>query len=281
MQRRGVMVEFKPAPNARAARIKIGGIMGNQEQRSIQQLRPILRAEYHVVRVVCLLTPEQRKQIARDAEHALKEVAQQYVQGMHRPMTLEERAGLDPHKLIQNVLARSIKDHLPAEQAARYQAELVRRADDRKRLCVRNLVARLDKELLLSTEQRDRLEESLFSHFDFTWGQSLETFANEYGFVPPIPDACVVPYLNDPQKKVWSNIPKQQVFWGGFGMVVGIGPNAPIEDEELREARLAEGNQDANENPRAPAARFHMMIEQIKAAEARAPAKIEKPQAKP
>jgi hypothetical protein len=212
-----------------------------QIQQFTQQFRPILRAEYHVLRIACALTPEQRKVIARAAEQVLHDAARKYGEAMHRPMTPAQRAALDSRRLIQEGLVAAVTAQLPPEQAARYQAQLARRNAGRNQLTVRNLVARLDRDLILSPEQRNQLIQSLSSHWDDSWGQSPETFLYDNNLLPSIPDQYVVPYLSETQKRIWRSTQKIQGFFGrvvmfGGGMVM---ENDPVEDEELKEARLA------------------------------------------
>jgi hypothetical protein len=241
-----VEVQQKAAVAKRAAGVAKGGavrFMGavdldGQIQQFVVQFRPILGAEYHVVRVVCQLTLEERKTIAREAERALKDVARKYAEGMRRPMNMNDRAALEPRKMIQDGLLHTAKAHLQAAQVARYEEELSRRRAGRKQLAVRNLVARLDRDMVLTALQRDQIARSLSSHWDDSWGQSLEMFMHDYNFFPPIPDQHVAPFLKDPQKKIWRSTQRSQVFFGGFGMIGGVMAEDPLEDDDLREARL-------------------------------------------
>ncbi len=245
----------RPAPvaaNAAAVQmVRMGVALGNngQAQQFMQQFRPILRSEFHIVRVVCRPTPEQRQQIARAGEKAMRDAAVKYVDMMQRPMTAAQRAALDPRKQIREGLAKAVKAELSAELAARLRDEMVRRDASRKQLAVRNLVARLDHDLVLSPDQRDKVAESLRSHWDDSWGQSLEMFMYDYQFLPPIPDQHVAPFLNDSQKKVWRGTQKIQTFWGGFGMVGGVMAEDPLEDEELRVARQEAAKDEPNPGP--------------------------------
>jgi hypothetical protein len=219
-----------------------------QVQQFTQQFRPILRAEYHVVRVACGLKPDQRMGIARAGEQALRDVARKHLETMRRPMTMAQRAALDPRRLIQQGLAAAVKAQLPLEQAARYQDELAKRNALRKQVAVRNLVARLDHDLILSPEQRNRLSESLSSHWDDSWGQSLEMFVYN-SVLPPIPDPYVVPYLSDAQKRIWRSTQKVQGFFGQMAMFGGMIEEDPAEDEELKEARLAASRTEKRTDP--------------------------------
>jgi hypothetical protein len=219
----------------RAAPVAVN--INGQVQQYMQQFRPILRAEYHIVRVVCRLSPEQRKEIARAGEQTMREAAKKYVDLMRRPMTAAQRAALDPRKQIREGLATAVKTRLSPELAAKYQEEITRRDAARKQLAVRNLVARLDRDLVLSPDQRGKVAESLASHWEDSWCQSIEMFMYDNQIVPPIPDQYIAPFLNDAQKKIWRGTQKAQVFYGGFGLMGGIMVDDPLEDEELRLAR--------------------------------------------
>ncbi len=223
---------------ARPMAIRINNQDG-QVQQMMMQVRPILRAEFHVIRVACRPTPEQRKTIARAAEQMLRDATKKYVESMRRPMNVAQRVANDPRKLIEDGMVQALKSQLSAEQVARYEEELTKRAAGRKRLALRNLVARLDHDLVLSPEQRDKLSESLSAHWDDSWGQSLEMFMYDNNALPPISDQYVTPILNESQKRIWRSTQRYQTFWGGFGVIGGIMDNDPLEDEELREARLA------------------------------------------
>ena len=212
---------------------------GGQVQQMMMQFRPILRAEFHVIRAACNPTPEQRKAIARAAEQTLRDATKKYLEAMQRPMNMNQRAANDPRKYIQDGLLQAIKAQLPPDKVARYQDELTKRAAGRKRLALRNLVARLDHDLVLSPDQREKLGNSLSTHWDESWGQSLEMFLYDNNYFPPIADQYVTPFLNASQNKIWKSTQKFNGFFGGFGMVGGIMDNDPLEDEELREARLA------------------------------------------
>jgi hypothetical protein len=264
-----VVVQKKAAAKAQVAKAVVRMAQVNrfdpdgQLQQMMMQLRPILRAEFHVIRAACNPTAEQRKAIAHSAEQAFRDATRKYVDAMRRPMNVAQRAANDPRRMIEEGLVQGIKAHLSAEQVARYQEELTKRAAGRKRLALRNLVARLDHDLILSPDQRNKLGESLSAHWDDTWGQSLEMFLYDNNYFPPISDQYVSPFLNDSQKKIWRSTQKFQGFFGGFGMVGGIMENDPLEDEELREARLAASKKDVNP-PKAVPPAFEKMKDQMK-----------------
>lgn len=254
-----VKIEVKaagPPPPVRVApMMKLAAPAVNVEaqfQNYLRQFRPILCAEYHIVRVVCRPTPEQRKLIARSAEKTVREAARKYAGMFRRPMNVAQRAALDPRKQIREGLARSLEDHLPAEMAGRYREELARRDASRKQLAIRNIVALLDHDLVLARDQRDKLEASLAAHWDDSWCQSMQMFMFNNRLVPSIPDQYVVPYLNEAQKTIWSGIQKFHGYFGGFEMMGGMVIDDPLEDEELREARLEAARDDPKPAPNPP-----------------------------
>jgi hypothetical protein len=203
------------------------------------QFRPVLWAEFQVVRVICQPSPAQAKKIARHSETAFQSAVKKYADGMRKPMTMEQRTALDPHKLIQEALLQSVLTELSTEQAARYHEELARRGSHRKQVAIRNLVVKLDHELILDSAQRDKLAEALKAHWSDSWSQSLDALVYDYAFIPNIPSDVVVPLLNDTQKKIWKGIPKNNAFFGQFGMGQVANADDPLEDPDLREARLA------------------------------------------
>jgi hypothetical protein len=277
-------VARKPAPRVevqkfekaivRAAPMVINN--AGQEQQYMQQFRPILRAEYHIVRAACRPTPEQRKELARAGEQALRDAAKKYVDLMRRPMTAAQRAALDPRRQIREGLARAVQARLSPELAARFQDEIARRDASRKQLAIRNLVARLDRDLVLSPDQRGKMAESLTSHWDDSWCQSLEMFMHDYQFLPPIPDQYIAPFLNDAQKRIWRSTPKVQSFWGGFGMMGGIMVDDPLEDEELRVARMEAARNDPDPVPNRPGMMMRdVMIKRVVPAQAPVQGKVQ------
>ena len=94
-----------------------------------------------------------------------------------------------------------------------------RRKEDRKLVTIQNLVARLDEELILTGEQRQKLTDSLAKHWQEAWEQSLEMFQYNTNGIPNVPDQNVIPFLNKTQISVWHGIQRNNAFyWGGFGI---------------------------------------------------------------
>jgi hypothetical protein len=222
-----------PAPPA-------GAQLDAQVQQFLQQFRPLFRAEYYFISRVCDLAPDQRKQVARVGEQAVHDAAKTFAELQQKMMQGGWQQGTqypEPQKVLEDVLCTSLTGLLSPAQRARYQEEIDKRVANRKQVALDNLVAKLDSDLVLTAAQRDKISESLKSHWNDSWSQSMQMLMNIEHFFPNIPDNLIVPFLTDNQKKSWQRIPRNQNVFFGFhfgGMEV---ENDPLDDAELIEAR--------------------------------------------
>ena len=196
------------------------------EQQFLQQFRQLSKTELSFVRAICQPNAEQSKKIKVASDAGLKTAVKKFAE-VQKKMQQGMRAGEepqwpDPRKLMSDALLKSVKETLSADQAKRYVAELEKRAAARKRAALLNLVAKLDKDLVLTADQRGKLTEALDSNWKDAWGQQLEVFMYGDTYMPVLPDAHVLPVLTEKQKQIWNGIPKQhnQIWgWAGFGFV--------------------------------------------------------------
>jgi hypothetical protein len=81
---------------------------------------------------------------------------------------------------------------------------------------VLNLVVKLDDQLILTTEQREKLTQTLSSEYQDSLGQWQTMLMHNVEMVPQIPDNLIVPLLDDRQKAVWRGASKMgpQVIFG-------------------------------------------------------------------
>jgi len=68
----------------------------------------------------------------------------------------------------------------------------------------------------LTAEQRARLVQSLTAAYQPVWDQWSQMLVFNVQCLPGISDESIVPLLNEKQKRVWQETPKQaaQMFWG-------------------------------------------------------------------
>jgi hypothetical protein len=129
--------------------------------------------------------------------------------------------------MVASRFVKLVSTHVSPEKAAAYQKELDLRDAARRRVARLNLVAAVDKRLLLSAEQRDKLDELLEKNWQSSWNQ-LQILMQDGQYFPPMPDEKILPLLTESQKSVWRAIQKGNVFWGfELNMFQGI----EIEDE--------------------------------------------------
>jgi hypothetical protein len=208
-----------------------------------EQFRPYLRVEYHFLRTVCALTPEQRTRIARAAEREYKDRVAHYLEMQRSPQL--RRAGEaprvlpDPRKLIQEGLARAAEALLTNDQAARYRDELAQRADARKQAAIQSILVRLDEDLLLSPRQRMELAENLNASWREDWFPTEFMLMTADRYLYRIPRHHIVTLLNEDQKTLWELNSQNQLVTGILQGVPSIPADFP-EDQELTEARKAE-----------------------------------------
>src|SRR5262249_6107601 len=151
---KAVKVEVKAIP---AQAVGEDAFLLQVEQQYAAQFRQLKRSELHFMRVVTEPTKTQYETIAAEAEPAMKAAVRAFAQSM-RGIARDQK---DPHAPLTEAIAKSVRAHLSPEQATRYQKELDLRVAARKRLVVNNLVAMIDRILILRPDQRDKLGEIL------------------------------------------------------------------------------------------------------------------------
>jgi len=238
----------------RAFAVQLGAVPNDQVQQFVQQFRPMVRTEYYFIRNVCDLTKDQRKEVAREGEHAVLAAARRFAEEQQKMMRGGWRPGTeqpDPHRLLEEVLTKTVPPLLTSAQAVRYKEELEKRAASRKQAALDNLVAKLDQDLVLDSDQREKISSSLSSHWNDAWCQSLQMLMNIENFFPNVPDNLIVPFLTEHQRSSWQRIPKNQNVFFGFAFN-GMAENDPLDDPELAEARReAEAAAEAKANAKA------------------------------
>jgi hypothetical protein len=202
-----------------------GAIVQQFEQQWGPQFRQLYRTELHFMRLVCQPTKQQYAKIAADAEPALKATMRKFAVNMR---TGGEAP--DPRTPIADALANSVRATLSPDQTARYRDELDQRSAARKRMVVLNLVAKVDKVLVLTREQRVTLSEILADNWSDSWNQT-QMLGSQY--FPQMPDDKMTPVLTETQKTVWRGLPYRNIRWGfNLGMMQAIELEEEVWDED-------------------------------------------------
>jgi hypothetical protein len=241
----GKKVEVKRRDAVKAVRIRPAlvapaAVLDAQAAQFAQQFRPLARGEYYFIKNVCEPTGEQRKQLAEVSEQATRGAARKFVEVQQKMMRGGWTPGMtypDPRKLVEDEVIKSI-GFLSKTQLERYQRERDLRAASRKEVFIDNLVAKLDADLVLTPQQREKLARSLAANWNDSWGQSLETLSNLDNFFPNVADQVITPLLTEKQKAVWRRVPRNQNVFSVFAGMAMWDPD-PLDDPELVEARKA------------------------------------------
>jgi hypothetical protein len=234
------------APQVVAAR-RVANVE-NLVQRNIRQGRASVRAELIFVRKVCAVDTEQLRRINQDAERALKDAATKWAENQQLPRGADAAARLaiarkaqsaDGIKALQEELALVMKKNLTPEQFSRYEAEIEKRNESRRRAALHYLIDALDRDLFLSDQQRVKLTDALVSNWDDSWCTSLEYVLYGNQFYPLGTDPYVVPILNNAQRRIWQGTQKVGANWG-FGSVMGnlVNDNDALEEELGMERKI-------------------------------------------
>jgi hypothetical protein len=221
-----------------------------QQKEFARRFKSALRAELNFVEKVCEPTDEQMAEIRQVLEKYQTDMVKRY-SDIQKRVARGQRQGVttypDPRKLIRDSLKKTLKTTLDADRWARFDSELEERKADQTRAAIHNVVAKIDRDITLSAEQREKLVEALTAGWNPGWGAQFEMFLQQGGqFAPSLPPKLVTPHLNPIQKKIWSGsqanqqnqqvILRQGVFLGGGmggpGGIMGIALDDLGDDED-------------------------------------------------
>jgi hypothetical protein len=215
----------RPARAARAAQAdrQLEQQIDQQAQQFIRQFAALHHAELFFLTEMCGTDPQIVAKLKENGDARVKAAARAYAATQQRMMRQpNERTGFaDPRGLIQEEIHKELKSLASPEQLATYESQVARRAKARRSAAVRNLVSKLDRDLVLSAEQRAKLLETLLDRWDDSWGRVMQLFIYGDQYFPSVPDELVAPHLNATQMEIWRSIPKhnQSIFFSGLGLM--------------------------------------------------------------
>ncbi|MCI0332198.1 MAG: hypothetical protein L0228_03105 [Planctomycetes bacterium] len=201
------------------------------------QFEPMLKVELSFANRACKLTDDERRTLITKSNAWLTKFIADYAKQGGQPQQHIWFGGgrqqpADPRTSIEEGVAKIVTAELPKEKAAVYADECKKRSEFSQKMAVDNLVVRIDKELVLSPEQREKLTKSLSEHWDKSWAPQLEMFMHGMDIWPNVPDQWIRPHLTAAQQVAWGRLNKQSghMFFGGFGMEGQV-----IDDIDLKE----------------------------------------------
>jgi hypothetical protein len=236
-------VPMVPAPAMVQAEVDANVV--NLMQQFLPQFRQLLKIELALLNRICQPSKEDRKRLQQAGDQSLKEAAKSFAEAQKKMMQGQWRHDSvqpDPRKIIREGLLKAVQQHLSAEQATRYQAELEKRKAHLKHVTIQNLVAKLDENLVLTAEQREKLTESLSRAWREDWERMLSMFMNGNQYLPNVADGAVTAILNETQKQLWRSAPKMEIAnFGGFGWESVAVEDGAVELEVKEERQPAAG----------------------------------------
>jgi hypothetical protein len=195
------------------------------EQQYAGQFRQLYRTELHFMRMVTDLTRPQYEKIAAETEPSMKEAMRTFARSMRSGGTEND----DPRVPMTRAITKSVTANLSPEQAARYQKELDLRVVARKRVFVTNLVAMIDRIVILRPEQRDQLAKVLTDNWDESWQMQILMYGGQY--LPALPNAKIQPILSEAQRQVWQGVANRGNVRFGGGQSLNFVQGVEVDDE--------------------------------------------------
>lgn len=207
-----------------------------------QQFTKILYGDLELLRALCGDLPrESRRAIAKTGEQAVKDAALQMAElqmgGRQRrlaqgiviqggavvvngkavinmnplaqpgrpakPKPDVEKSPDNPVTILSATLTKSVAEHVGSEQAKAFAEQIARRDDRRKAAMIREIVAVLDGELVLTASQREEIERSLREKWNDSMAMTLQGIHMNNGrrVFSGLPGECVSPHLTKAQRQ--------------------------------------------------------------------------------
>lgn len=178
-----------------------------------QQFTILLYGDLELLRAICGDLPrESRRAIARAGAAAVTDAAVRMAELQmggrrnQRPQAggaKAEKSPDNPSALVSAALITSVAEHVGAEQATAFSAQVARRSDRRKAVMIREIVALLDGELVLTAAQREEIERSLGEQWNDAMAMTLQGnhMNNGLRVFPGLPGGCVSPHLTEAQRQ--------------------------------------------------------------------------------
>lgn len=206
--------------NGQAVIIQNGFRAGNGgeafKEQALRQLGPLLQVELVFAKRIGKPSKEQMQKMRDDLQSFVKDEVNEFFDLMQGRVARSGGGFHVARKLLDDRLATYVETNLSKEKAAVYRAEVQKRDAHERAACALNLVTLLDRDLSLSSKQRDALERVLLENWDESWSATIEVGAMRgQKYMPSIPDEVIEPQLDPAQVEVWEGMTKiGSVNWG-------------------------------------------------------------------
>lgn len=188
-------------------------------------LRRYARGEIFLIHKSCSLSAEEIDQLKEAGEKEVQRMLKQRKGGgaaadqlrnagillMPNGGRVNNRGTWDSRASVREAISKKAKTLLSEERYASYEREVKSREESRKRASIGSIVARIDRDLVLNDEQREKLTEVLTTSLKSTEYSTPEEYAYmQQATVPPIPSKLIEPLLTESQQRAWRRLPKRQ-----------------------------------------------------------------------
>jgi len=177
------------------------------------QLRPLLEAEYWLMRAVCDPTKEQRIPIAKAGFRSLNQMVLTYDEWLRKPKRIQSINGVRqplseprPPDLLAQLradLLMAVRRNLSPQQLEDYRAELRERDEEEQENLILHLVWVLNRKVNLNNSQEESLKRELLKSWKEEWRFGLRQNAQIHAqYIPQFPEEVVKPILSEQQWKL-------------------------------------------------------------------------------
>lgn len=193
------------------------------------RFRVYTRSETHLILQLCSPDGRTHANLSRTADRFGMKLARVYAE--YLAWRTSAQICFDPRGRIRAKLSAEAEANLSPEQFALYRREVSARAAFEKSVALQNLVASLDRILLLTVDQRAEVLGALEEGWNPEWDPYVLNSLAARRRLPNIPSRLLEPFLTTDQKSAWESAAKFDLDQEDSGMMIlGFGTDA-IEDE--------------------------------------------------
>ncbi len=195
-------VVVAPEPNAPLPK-ELKALVVAEAENLLPQLRPLLRAELHLIHHVCKTSVEDQRALAKTGDGILKAVTLKVAEWAVRAQQVGVEGNIpDAVGMIQDGLASAVASRLSRRQTEDYQDEVGRRIRALRDAAARVVVARFDGLLGLDADQRGKIAASLFKS-NALIVRELDAVLDNVGEFPEVPESAFAPHLDARSRNLW------------------------------------------------------------------------------
>jgi hypothetical protein len=205
----------KEQPRAKAAEKEAAARREDDRRKAVEQqarqlegmLQGPLNAELERVRATGgSLSPEARKEILAAGTQGVKQAALEFAERQFSGKP--QKKSFDPRGVIHAAVAKAAAAHLSAEESAAYRREHAAWLERRARAARVLILAKVDRVLDLTADQRRRIEADLVRLWRPEWVRELDdnggVTISGYKPAPDFAAEAILPHLDERQRGEWG-----------------------------------------------------------------------------